>query len=198
MKKEKYYFEAEDAEGCYTKDYFLNQLDEDNPEIEVFEAVKERIADIFWCNEHEFCGDKSSDNPCGKYCKEYDPRNGVSGCCRHYRTNLYYAGEKITLKREKHKAMQYEPVLCTVLLDWFDKNYIESKEECVRLIIKGTTDYPFTPEQLKEGCVELKKTMIQDESLYTHIKLIGDIYSVGVSASIAGEQIREIILKMRQ
>ena len=94
------------------------------------------------------------------------------------------------------KAMQYEPVLCAVLLDWFDKNYIENREECARLVIKGTIDYPFTPEQLKEGCVELKKTMIQDESLFTHIKLIGDLCSIGVSASIAGEKIREALLKM--
>lgn len=93
---------------------------------------------------------------------------------------------------------QYEPVLSTILLNWFDKNYTENRKECARLVIEGIRDYPIAPEQLKDGCTELKKTTIKDESLYTHIKLIGDLCNVGVSASVAGKKIRDAILKMRQ
>lgn len=88
------------------------------------------------------------------------------------------------------------PLLSYDLLNWFDKNYSEPREECERLVIKGTIDYPFTPEQIKEKCSELKDTIIKNESLCNHIKLIGDLCNVGVSASIAGEKIREAILKM--
>ena len=98
---EKLYFEDEDGEMCYSEDYFQQLMkDNENTEIEVYEAVKEKIAGIFWCGKLDFCGDKTFeyDNPCGKQCEEYAPRNGVSGCCRYYKTNLYYAGDKITLK----------------------------------------------------------------------------------------------------
>jgi len=94
------------------------------------------------------------------------------------------------------KVMQYEPMLCAILLDWFDENYIENRKECAKAIIKGTIDYQFTPEQLKEGCEELKKIIIYKGSIWTHIKLIGDLCNIGISASIAGEKIREAILKM--
>lgn len=40
----------------------------------------------------------SSDHGCGKGCKEYEPRNKKSGCCR-FRKNLYGAtDETITVK----------------------------------------------------------------------------------------------------
>jgi len=99
----KLYFEAEDSEICYTEDYFLNEI-EPGEEIEVYEAIKykpeDRIPGVFWCQVHEFCGDNTADS-CGKQCKEYEPRNGVSGCCRHHTTALYSPGEKVTFKKEK-------------------------------------------------------------------------------------------------
>lgn len=98
---EKMYFEDIDSESCYTKDYFLEQFDSDDSEIEVYEAyklpVKDRIKGVFWCRTEAFCGDDSKDT-CGKQCNNYEPRNGVSGCCKAYTTSLYYAGEKVTLK----------------------------------------------------------------------------------------------------
>ncbi len=90
----------------------------------------------------------------------------------------------------------YEPILSSNLLDWFDENYIEPRDECASLVIKGTKDYPFTPEELKEGCKELNDTIIKDESLWTHIKLLGDLCDLGVSASIAGERIRNAMIKI--
>ena len=82
-------------------------------------------------------------------------------------------------------------------LKWFAENYIESKEECKELLIKAQIDYPFTIAELKEGCMELQKTSISNPSLIPHIKLIGDLCSIGVQAEIAGESIRKAILKMK-
>lgn len=101
----KMYFEFEDGEECYSEDYFqeLMEANEDT-EMEVFPAIKQRVAGIYWCKVHKFCGDKGDiEYSCGKECKEYDPRNGISGCCRYYETLLYYAGEKITLKKSNGK-----------------------------------------------------------------------------------------------
>ena len=87
--------------------------------------------------------------------------------------------------------------LCGGYLDWFDKNYIEDREKCATLIIGAQKDYPFTPKYLKDGCEFLKTTIIKDESLYTHIKLIGDLCNKGVSAAETGAQLREILKKLK-
>lgn len=95
---ENYYFEYDDSEFCYTKEYFEDHMREnDLKEIEVFEACRDKMDGIFWCKEHYFCGDDSKDT-CGRQCDEYEPRNKISGCCRHYSTRLYVHGNKITLK----------------------------------------------------------------------------------------------------
>ena len=86
---------------------------------------------------------------------------------------------------------KYKLVLSTELLDWFDDNYSESRDECAMLVLDAQRDYPITAKQLKNGCVELKKIM--DESLYVHIKLIGDLSNVGISSNIAVESIRKAL-----
>lgn len=89
MKSEKYYFERSDSEICYEKSYFEKG-------IEVYEALPVRWAGVFWCKVECFCGDDARDT-CGKQCKAYKPRNGKSGCCKHYTTKLYEHGNKIKL-----------------------------------------------------------------------------------------------------
>lgn len=102
MKKNKFYFESIDSEVCYTAAHHLHFL-APGKEIEVYEAIKykpsDKIKGVFWCGVNTFCGDDSSET-CGKQCKQYEPRNGVSGCCKHHTTVLYYAGDKVTLKKE--------------------------------------------------------------------------------------------------
>ena len=96
--KNQFYFRNKDAEVCYTKDYFLEEMKTEGiTEMEVYEAVPEKIPGVFWCKIECFCGDDSQDT-CGKQCRAYAPRNGKSGCCRHYTTQIYYPGDKITLK----------------------------------------------------------------------------------------------------
>lgn len=96
--KTQYYFKDEDSEICHLKEYFLREMSEEGKsEMEVFEAIRNRESGVFWCKEHSFCGDGTLDY-CGKdNCKEYSPRNGKSGCCRHHTNWMYIWGEKVTL-----------------------------------------------------------------------------------------------------
>ena len=84
---------------CYTKDYFIEKYATED-EIVLYEAITDRIKGIFWCKEEQFCGDDSRDS-CGKKCRAYKPRNGKSGCCKHYTTKLYTHGDRIKLTPAK-------------------------------------------------------------------------------------------------
>jgi len=96
--KKQYYFEDEDAEVCHQLDHWEEHMrTEGLTEIEVMKAVPDKIPGIFWCRHVEFCGEDSSDT-CGNQCNGYKPRNGKSGCCKHYTTQIYTHGEKIVLK----------------------------------------------------------------------------------------------------
>ena len=96
--KNQYYFEFNDSEMCYDADYFQDRmLEEGKTEMEVFEGVPERIPGVFWCGVECFCGDDSA-NTCGLQCKQYDPRNGKNGRCKHHNIWLRTHGDKITLK----------------------------------------------------------------------------------------------------
>ena len=43
------------------------------------------------------------------------------------------------------------------ILKWFTKNYKQTKAECVEILLQAQKDYPFTIEQIQEGCIELRK-----------------------------------------
>lgn len=84
------------------------------------------------------------------------------------------------------------------IIDWFDNNYIEDRDECIGLVIDGTINYPFTPYQLIEGCKELRKYEREtgaEHSLASHIGIIGKLCNMGISASITGECIRKELIK---
>lgn len=96
--KKKLYFEDEDAEICYPEEHFIDHMKFEGIEaMEVNEAFPDKMKGIFWCKHEGFCGDDSSE-ACGKQCTAYAPRNGKSGCCKHYTTKIYMHGEKVTLK----------------------------------------------------------------------------------------------------
>ena len=83
--KEKLYFQDIDSEMCYTEDWFLEDMEEGETELDVFEAIPDRPGDgIFWCKEHEFCHDDTTDTCGNDNCTEYEPRNKISGCCKHH------------------------------------------------------------------------------------------------------------------
>ena len=93
----KYYFENEDAEGCFTKEHFIDEMKHNGlTEMEVMEAVpqKSNETEYMWCNAIGEVGEKGN---CGKMCENYLPRNGKSGICAN-QGRLFKAGEKVTLK----------------------------------------------------------------------------------------------------
>jgi hypothetical protein len=96
----KYYFLNEDSE-CHSIEWFKEYMLEYNlDKLEVFRAVKDPCKDYFFCQKYGELGDTGN---CGKECKNYEPRNGKSGCCKHH-THCNEQGEKVTLEmiiREK-------------------------------------------------------------------------------------------------
>lgn len=102
----KLYFEEHNEESCYPLSYFKNKLkSEDLVEIRLFEAKKvdkHETKGWFWCREHGGVGDKG-EGTCGKDCEFYAPRNGISGCCKHYSTTFYERTEiELILNRWKN------------------------------------------------------------------------------------------------
>ena len=81
----KYYF-GDDQEHCYTLDYFIEQLDDVNPEITVYPAKILIGEDVYYCKEFGEVGEVG--DGCGKDCNKYEPRNGKNGRCR-YSNNCY-------------------------------------------------------------------------------------------------------------
>jgi hypothetical protein len=95
-----FYFESNNSEICYSEDYFQDLMNfEGWSEMDVVEAIPERIPGVFWCNVHCFCGENTA-HTCGRQCREYKPRNGKNGRCRHHSVNLFTHGNPVTLKRK--------------------------------------------------------------------------------------------------
>jgi hypothetical protein len=82
----KYYFSDLDEEMAYTKEYLINEMKERNlTELNVSLAEREIGVDYFFCKAVGEVGSKPPEGePCGKECENYEPRNGKSGCCRHW------------------------------------------------------------------------------------------------------------------
>ena len=87
MSKKLYLSEEIDDENVYTREGMLAEMEERGlTELKIFETKREKIEGIFYCKEFQEFTDKSNefDNPCGKICGSYSPRNGKSGRCRHH------------------------------------------------------------------------------------------------------------------
>jgi hypothetical protein len=96
MGKTKLYFKEIDSEMCYSLEHHIEEARiEGRKQIELFEAVTEKIEQTFWCKELLSLGWQGD---CGKQCKKYNPRNGKSGMCKHRSNTLYSHGEKVTIK----------------------------------------------------------------------------------------------------
>lgn len=91
----KYYFKN-DNEMCYTLDYHLQYMAEnDIKEMEVFEAEMDIKSGYFYCSELMEVGEVGEG--CGKECHLYNPRNGKNGRCR-FSKNCYSPGKSKILK----------------------------------------------------------------------------------------------------
>lgn len=93
----KYYFINPEDELCYTKDYILDyMLENDIKHLEVHEAVPIIGHDMGWCQEHVTIIDKG-EGFCGKGCQFYNPRNGKSGICSSL-GRTYERGNKVKME----------------------------------------------------------------------------------------------------
>lgn len=97
MKKEKLYFENEDANFCYPLIYHIeNAQADDLKEIELFEAIPDTTnKDIVWCTELENTSEKSE---CNKTCPYY--KAPIKGRICELRGKLMEWGEKVKFNVE--------------------------------------------------------------------------------------------------
>jgi hypothetical protein len=93
----KYYFAERDAENCWEKQHFIDEMTERGlKEMTLWPAVIVYGESFFWCDEFQEVGERGQS--CGKQCKRYKPRNGKNGRCKHHKNSYTPADEPITLK----------------------------------------------------------------------------------------------------
>jgi|GEM_PF-1597093 len=113
MKKEQLYFRNEDSELCYgLKQHLEEALEEGLETITLFEAHPDPDKDYFWCqSDSSVCF--SNDNPCGKHCTDYEPKNGKFGICKH-KSHCYTWGkkEKFNVQTGEKIPMEYRCEIC--------------------------------------------------------------------------------------
>lgn len=96
--KPKSYFATENSELCYSKEYHICEaIDQGLKEIKLYEAVPDIFSGYAFCREILYLID-IGEHTCGKICGYYSPRNGKSGCCRHYSKIMYEPGKQVTFK----------------------------------------------------------------------------------------------------
>ena len=87
----KFYFSDDYSDNCFTKDAWLEIMNEEGYETLKLFPAKMVIGDgYFFCNELGEIGEAGED--CGKSCSKYKPRNGKNGRCR-YSMNTYEPDE---------------------------------------------------------------------------------------------------------
>ena len=93
--KTNYYFFEEGDEMCYPLEYIKDLIAEQElTEKEVYEAKKVKDSNYMYCR---IAGDVGEKGYCGKDCKDYKPRNGKWGICKH-QGELFESGDKILIK----------------------------------------------------------------------------------------------------
>jgi hypothetical protein len=80
------YYSYKDDEECYLLSHFIDLINQGEIEdgIILEEMKREYGSNIFWCNLYDVIFEKG-EGDCGfEQCVGYDPRNGKSGCCKHF------------------------------------------------------------------------------------------------------------------
>ena len=92
----KYYFQTQDSDHCWNKEYYKDYMIENGlKEIQVYPAKAEYHVDYFWCSKYDEVGEVGES--C-QFCGGYTPRNGKNGICKHYRPCRHPKDEPIILK----------------------------------------------------------------------------------------------------
>ncbi len=94
---QKLYILCED-EICYTESELKRQMKEHGWTGLTVEETKPMYGlEFFWCTEHGEMTERRY-GWCGKECKEYNPRNGKSGRCKHNAYMREGTGKSKTIK----------------------------------------------------------------------------------------------------
>ena len=98
MKRMQMYFcPAISEEYCYPLNRIVDEMNEQElQQVTVAKAVRETNTNYFFCKAIDLPLSKKDDDPCGKSCSDYEPRNGKNGCCKH-RGFCYAPGDEFTL-----------------------------------------------------------------------------------------------------
>jgi hypothetical protein len=103
MKKNDLYFASRYDEFCYPLSYFQEHLEYggeyEGEEMKLYKAVRSDVPGFFWCCFYDTVFEKDEDT-CGKPCKGYAPRNGKSGCCKHYSLKLYECSDEFIILKK--------------------------------------------------------------------------------------------------
>jgi len=106
MTKKKFYFaEGREEENCFTMDFWKDYMrDEEIREMTLLRTETEKVDGYFWCKKDQEMYEKEI-GACGlDWCRNYNPRNGRSGICKHSRNTFYTpTDKKIVLKRNGDK-----------------------------------------------------------------------------------------------
>ena len=90
------YFYDEHEPFCVDLDEIRERMMDDGlTEKEVYKAERSVGEGFFWCSKYGEAGE-SSDSGCGEGCKDYEPRNGKNGRCKHS-GHCYNYGDKILI-----------------------------------------------------------------------------------------------------
>lgn len=78
----KFYFREDNDERCYLKKQIIEDMKEEGIiELKIFEAEINIGEGFFYCSKIGDAGEVGEG--CGKFCKDYKPRNGKNGRCVH-------------------------------------------------------------------------------------------------------------------
>ena len=96
-----FYFASKQDKICYPKNYFLDLMEYEGwHEMTVFKAEPHKVEGLFWCRFFDDHADKE-DDPCGKQCRGYAPKNGQSGCCKNYSLKFYEPTDEVVVFKNK-------------------------------------------------------------------------------------------------
>jgi len=84
----KYYFLTDGYPYAMLKKDIIETAD--TYPVEAIEAIPD--PNYFWCKHYGEVGEKN--DHCGRSCPAYDPKNGKSGCCKHF-GKAYTHGKRV-------------------------------------------------------------------------------------------------------
>lgn len=97
--KQKMYVEVGNEERCYPIDYFQDRIFDGEDEILLELQKRDFGSGEMWCHAY---GEnvESGSGECGKSCKDYKPRNNISGRCTYLDNTFIGTGAYFILTKQ--------------------------------------------------------------------------------------------------